>query len=68
MEANKQLEQARIALAQCSYIDNVPQWTVLLNNVISLAIKLTDVNNELAELERKLLLCSLNRFYFFVFI
>jgi len=51
IELEKELDAARMALGGCSYIDNAPQWSILLDDVINLAVKLSDVNKELTQLE-----------------
>jgi len=48
----KQLKQARTALAECSFIDNPRQWTIIFENVTKIAGKLPDVLKELNQLKR----------------
>ena len=49
--------KTRLELAHCSYIAESATWSTLLGNVMRLAIHLADINKELAQLERKLILC-----------
>ena len=49
----KDLEDARLNLANCSYTDNPAQWMILLKNITELAIQLSDITRELIQLERK---------------
>jgi len=67
IKLEKELGDAQTALAGCSYIANPQEWSILLNNVTDLAVKLSDINKELRQLERKLISCSLNRFNFVVY-
>ncbi len=61
IQANKQLEQARQALAACSLIDDKAKWYILLGNVEELAIKHSQITIELTALESKFILFLLNR-------
>jgi hypothetical protein len=67
IELEKQLEAARIELAGCSYIDNAPQWMIIFENVKKLSFQVGVVSGELAQLERKIISRSQNRFYFVVY-
>lgn len=51
--AEKQLNEARQLLFECSAIDNPTQWSTLLDNIVDLVTKLADINNELKRLECK---------------
>jgi hypothetical protein len=67
MKLEKELEDARTKLAECSYIANLTQWNILFENVKKLSFQSGDINRELAQLERKINLRCLNRFYFVVY-
>jgi N-formylglutamate amidohydrolase len=50
-QANNELQQGRMNLAQCSYMDDPSKWNMLFDTVQKLAIKLHDITNELIRLE-----------------
>jgi len=60
VKLEKELEDARTKLGNCSYIENLPQWSILFENVTKIVVQLSDVSRELAQLERKVILRCLN--------
>ncbi len=68
MDLQQQLDAARNELAACSYIENQIKWLGLFKNATSISTKLSNVESELAQLERKMILHSRNRFYFIVYL
>jgi hypothetical protein len=60
IEANKELQQARLQLGECSLIAEPQKWNTLLDNVQKLAIKVFQITNELKILEGKFILSSVN--------